>query len=106
MSRTIALVSTTRGSMNCCRLNAKSCLVSFCGAACRVVDRFRSSVNGRTTVNFVLKQFGLSQDHSEQVIEVVRDATGQPADRVHFLDCISCLSRDRRSVMSSAKTSK
>jgi hypothetical protein len=60
-------------------------LGEFRGAARGVLDGFGAPVNGRVTAKFGLKQFGLSQDHAEQVIEIVRDAAGQPADGVHFL---------------------
>jgi hypothetical protein len=52
------------------------------GGLLDVVDVLRRFGGG---INAVAKEFGAGIDDSENVIEVVRDAAGQAADRLHFL---------------------
>ena len=85
MLRTTALSDTTCGDSTWRRLNARSCCVSPAArsAAAAIASAFAAQ---RLVVGHLLEQpAGLPADHHQQIVEVVRDAAGEPADRFHLL---------------------
>ena len=83
---TTSFRSSTCGCSTCWRLNASSWRVSAgrASAARWISSRRRCSV-GIVRGQLVEQQLGVAVDDREQVVEVVRDAAGQPADRFHLL---------------------
>ena len=84
MSATTAFRSSTRGCSTCRRLNASSWPVSAAAraAAFRISSAWRRSA---VVVEPVDQELAVADDHRQQVVEVVRDAAGEPADRLHLL---------------------
>ena len=85
MLRTTALSDTTCGDSTWRRLNASSCWVSPAArsAAAAIASACRAQ---RLVGRHLLEQpAGLPANHHEQVVEVVRDAAREPADRLHLL---------------------
>ena len=73
------------GARICRRLKASSCRVSCAArsAALRI-----SSISSRavsTRARSREREIGVAEDGAEQVVEVVGDAAGEPADRLHLL---------------------
>ena len=80
-----AFTSTTRLSSGCFRLKARNCVVSALArlAAARIsrnVLRFRAF-----HPDVVEQQIAVAEDRGQEIIEVVRDAAGQLAERFHLL---------------------
>ena len=85
MLRTTVLSDRTGGDSTCLRLNASSCWVrpAARSAAAEIASALRrSSVPVRQRLE---QAAGLTADDHQQVVEVVGDAAGQPADRLHLL---------------------
>ena len=77
--------STTRGCSTCFRLNASSWRTSVAArCAARLISR-RSSRRGSSRLDLPHQQLGVADDGGEEVVEVVRDAAGELADRLHLL---------------------
>ena len=84
MSPTVAFRSRIRGCSTCLRLNASSWPVS---AAARSDARLISSAYRRSFASdgAADQELAVAGDRREQVVEVVGDAAGEPADRLHLL---------------------
>ena len=84
MSATTALRSSTRGCSTCRRLNASSWRVS---AAARADAFLISSAWRRSRASSMPldQELAVAEDHGQQVVEVVGDAAGEAADRLHLL---------------------
>ena len=80
-----ALRLTTCGCSTCFRLNASSCLVRCVARSADFITSESSSRFGSPGAEAIEDQIAVAVDHREQVVEVVRDAAGQPADRFHLL---------------------
>ena len=81
-----AFRSSTRGSRTCRRLKASSWRVSAAARspACRISSTC-SRAAGRLSGSCASEQLAVAGDRRQQVVEVVRDAAGEPADRLHLL---------------------
>ena len=80
-----SLTSSRAGCVGCRRLNWSSCSTR---AAARSAARWicsRSAAHRRALVDLVDHEGRVSRDGREQVVEVVRDATGELPDRLHLL---------------------
>ena len=78
------LMSSTSGWSTCLRLKASSCRVS---RLARCAARLISSRSSRAEVGGVERgrhQLGVAGDDGQQVVEVVRDAAGEPPDGLHL----------------------
>ena len=84
-SPTISLRSSATGCSTCLRLNASNWRVSEAArsAACRISST--SAGHRRILLHAVRHQLGVAANRGQQVVEVVGDAAGQPADRLHLL---------------------
>ena len=84
MSETTAFRSSTRGCSTCRRLNASSWPVS---AAARAAAFWISSAWRRSRASSMPRdqELAVAGDRGQQVVEVVRDAAGEAADRLHLL---------------------
>ena len=81
----ISLRSSRRGCITCLRLKASSWRVrpaARFGGALDLLDVGAARIAG---VEAVEDQVGVAEDGREHVVEVVRDAAGEPADRFHLL---------------------
>ena len=78
-------MSTTCGCSICRRLNASSCRVS--AAARSPADlNLHQILPQRIFLRHVVEhQAAVAEDRGQQVVEVVRDAAGELADRLHLL---------------------
>jgi hypothetical protein len=54
------------------------------GAIGSLQDLLEIRVNGIFRNNLALEQFAVAGDHCEKVIEIVSNASGQAANRIHF----------------------
>ena len=76
---------TRRGCITCLRLNASSWRVRpaarFAARLISSTSARRGSVRSRPSST----QVGVAEDGGEHVVEVVRDAAGEPPDRFHLL---------------------
>ena len=82
---TSVLMSTTCGCSICRRLNASSCRVS---AAARSPGRLNlQQIRAQRILlrDLVEHQVAVAENRGQQVVEVVRDAAGELADRLHLL---------------------
>ena len=81
---TTAFRSSTRGCSTCRRLNASSWPVS---AAARAAAFLISSAWRRSwlVLEAVDQELAVAGDRGQEVVEVVRDAAGEAADRLHLL---------------------
>ena len=71
--------------MICLRLKASSWRGEARGAACPP-SGFRRCPPARIAgCEVAEQQLAVSENHRQQIVEVVRDAAGQPADRFHLL---------------------
>ena len=84
-SDTIGLRSRTRGTTACFRLNAESCLVSRLARSPGRLDLLNVCRDLRVVLHVLQHQFAVADDDREKVVEVVRDAAGQPSDGFHLL---------------------
>ena len=82
---TTTLRSTTRGCITCLRLNASSWWVRPAARSARLPDLLGVRPSGIGRVERLQQDVGVAADDGEQVVEVVRDAAGQPADGVDLL---------------------
>ena len=93
--------SSTAAASTCWRLKASSCRVSAARALGGLLDllddRARSGSSARARSS---EQLAVAEDDGEQVVEVVRDAAGEPADRLHLLRLAELLLEPFRSVTS------
>ena len=77
-----------RGCSTCWRLNASSCRVS---AAARSPAFLISSAlrrSGSSSRELPQQDLGVAADRLDEVVEVVGDAAGEPADRLHLLHAL------------------
>ena len=83
--RTSVLMSTTCGCSICRRLNASSCRVSDAARSPADWISTRSCRSGSSVGHVVEHQVAVAENRRQQVVEVVRDAAGELADRLHLL---------------------
>ena len=85
IARTVAPSSSGFGSRTWRRLNASSWRVSS-AARCAARSICSTSRALRLSRGSALREDrAVAEDHGEQVVEVVRDAAGEPAERLHLL---------------------
>src|SRR6185437_13842874 len=77
----VSFTLSTRGCSTCCRLKASSWRVSVADLLDVAAVFVRRIVGGMVGE----KQRGVALDHREHVVEVMRHAAGELADRVHLL---------------------
>ena len=85
-SRTTWFRFTTRACSTCLRLKASSWRVSVAAwLPAFWISSSEAPASRPATVGQLAQQRGVAVDDGEQVVEVVGDAAGQPADRFHLL---------------------
>ena len=77
--------STILGASICLRLKASSWRVREVARCGGIGDLLRVSAHGGLVADTSQQELGVSRDHHEQVVEVVGDAAGEPADGFHLL---------------------
>ena len=82
---TVWFRSTSFGSSTCLRLNASSCCVSAAARWPAFWISSRSARSGSSARRSLEQQLGVAENRRQQVVEVVRDAAGQPADALDLL---------------------
>ena len=85
IARTVRPSSSGLGSSTWRRLNASSCLVS---SAARCAARSICSTSRALRLSArqaLLEDRAVAEDHRQEVVEVVRDAAGEPAERLHLV---------------------
>ena len=86
MSPTTAFRSTTLGSSTCLRLKASSWRVRAAARSAACWMAWALSAQRMLFAARLLQQhLGVAADDGEQVVEVVGDAAGEPADGLHLL---------------------
>ena len=85
MSVMAALISTLRGCSGCLRANGEQMLDQLGAALGGIVDQARGALQLRLLLQARHQRLGIAGDHRQHVVEVVRDAAGQLADRVELL---------------------
>ena len=85
MSLATRLRSTGAASSFCRRLNARSWRVSARGALGGVLDFDDRRPHLGMVLQLQREELGVAEDDRHDVVEVVRDAAGEPADRLHLL---------------------
>src|SRR5439155_13650381 len=55
------------------------------GALARLADLLEPAVQGRIVSGTVEGELTVAVDHAEHIVEIVRDAPGEPADCLHLL---------------------
>ena len=85
MPRTTLFRSTSTGASSCLRENASSCRTRSAPrpAVCRIIASRRACVG--LFAQLAVQHLGIAADRRQQIVEVVRHARGQPADRRHGL---------------------
>ncbi len=88
-SRPLKLAMTSlrfsrRGCRICLRLKARSCRRQARGAARGALDLLRVGPPLVGRIHRIEQQIDVSEDRGEHVVEVVRDAAGEAADRLHL----------------------
>src|SRR4029077_14284626 len=56
-----------------------------CGALARLLNFVGVFEDGGSSLQRPLKDLAVADDHTEQVVEVVRDSSGEPADGFHLV---------------------
>jgi hypothetical protein len=79
-----AVRSRTLGS-TCCRLNISSCRVRPAARSAAFADLPYVGPRRIQRLQVVEEELAAGEDHREEVVEVVGDASGQTADRFHLL---------------------
>jgi len=66
----------------------------------RIQNHLRHLAQARVPFGFLADEFRTTQDHGQQIIEIVGDSSGQLAHRLHLLRLAELLLQLPRSVMS------
>ena len=82
---TTARRSSTRGAITCCRLKASSWCVSAAARQAALSVSISQRCGARPRADVAQRQRQAAGDRRQQVVEVVRDAAREPADRLHLL---------------------
>ena len=82
---TVSLTSNTRGSSSCLRLKASSWRVTDAGALGGAPDFLDVGARGMIRRELAERQLRVAGDRGQRVVQIVRDAAGEPADRFHLL---------------------
>ena len=85
VSATRALRSTTWGSRTCLRLKARSWRTRRAARSAAPMTCCTFRRRGSSPARLAPEQLPVAHDHHEQVVEVVGDAAGEPAHRLHLL---------------------
>ena len=85
MSATTTFRSSSVGSMISLRLKASSWRVSPVALAPALLISAMSIWRGSSGIEIVQHQVAVPENHGQQIVEVVRDAAGQPPDGFHLL---------------------
>ena len=78
-------MSVSRGCSGCLRANARSCLVRSAPRDGGLVDHAADCCELGLAGNALGQQFHGTDDHGEQVVEVMGHPAGELADRIHLL---------------------
>ena len=84
-SVTTSFRSRTLGASICLRLKASNCRVSEVARRRGVGNLLRRPTQPRIGAQALEQKFGITGNHHQQIVEVVRDAAGEAADGFHFL---------------------
>ena len=84
-STTISFRSRISGFSTCLRLNASSCRVSRAARSVALRISSRSERSGEPLRRVLERKRRVAADRGQHVVEVVRDAAGEAADRLQLL---------------------
>ena len=95
------------GVSTCCRLKASNCLVKEAARLPRFFD-FQGMLDRALCLRQLpLEHSAVADDYTQKIVEVMGDSPQTDGQWLpSFAPCVSCLSRIRFSVTSSAKASK
>ena len=82
---TTAFKSTTFGASICLRLKARSCRVREVARSAALAISCAGARSGESAACLLQQEFGISRDHHQQIVEVVRDPSRESAHGFHLL---------------------